>query len=65
MRWMKIKSVSLENVTELEDLECPSTTPGIELVGFNPLGRQNGFCIHDSSGDDEKEFEKDGLGTSV
>ncbi|KAK7498242.1 hypothetical protein BaRGS_00010502 [Batillaria attramentaria] len=64
MKWLRIKSVSLENVTELEDVECTSTTPGIELVSFAPLGRQNGFCVHDSS-EDEREIDTETLVTDV
>lgn len=64
MKWLKIKSVSLENVTELEDLKCHSTSPGIQLVSFAPLGRQNGFCVHDSS-EEETEIDTETLVTSV
>jgi hypothetical protein len=81
MKWLKIESLSLDNVTELEDLHdsCPSTAAGIELVRFAPLGRQNGFCIHESPDDSddhkdqtdsvdvikEKEAETQALVTSV
>ena len=65
MKWLRIKSVSLEDVTELEDLEgAPSSSPGIELVSFAPLERQNGFCVHESP-DDEKGLGADTLVTSV
>lgn len=65
MKWLKIKSVSLENVAEMEDVKCHSTTPGIELVSFAPLGRQNGYCVQDSSEEEETEIDTDALVTSV
>lgn len=68
MKWLRMKSVSLEDVTEVEDLECPSTAAGIELVSFAPLERQNGFCMHDTSDDDEDgdlDVDSDTLVTRV
>ncbi|KAL8564346.1 hypothetical protein ACOMHN_004403 [Nucella lapillus] len=59
-----MKSVSLENVSEQEDVECPCSTAGIKLLSFAPLGRQNGFCIHDSS-EDEREIDTDALGNGM
>ena len=31
---------------EVTEACANSTTAGIELVSFTPLGRQNGFCVH-------------------
>lgn len=59
-----MKTFSLEDVTDLEDLERPTTTSGIELLRFAPLGRQNGFCVHESS-EEEQEVDTDTLVTSV
>ena len=31
---------------EVTEACANTTTAGIELVSFTPLGRQNGFCVH-------------------
>ncbi|KAL8587452.1 hypothetical protein ACOMHN_062185 [Nucella lapillus] len=64
MKWLMIKSVSLENVREVDDPQCLSTAQGMELVSFAPPKRQNGFCVHESS-QDEKELGPDSPVTSV
>ena len=70
LKWLRMKSVSLDNVAEMEDVECPpsATTPGVELVGFASLGRQNGFCVHGDSEEDDQvreEEEKKKMDTDV